>query len=269
MAEYQVGDFSKITRLSIRTLHYYHEMGLLLPTRTDEWTGYRYYDEKSVEKARLIWELKELDFSLKEVKEILENFQNDDEIGAYLARKSREIGEKIAAYAGIREKLNLIMKKGEENKMVDNKKQEVLVKELPDLLIVSERFKGKYEDVGRAFGRLYRIGGSAAGGAAFSLYYDKDYKEEQADIEACVPVKREISKDGVQSRLLPGGRAVCLIHHGPYEKIGESYQVVFDYLAQNGYSAQSPSREVYLKGPGMVFRGDPEKYLTEIQVLID
>lgn len=48
-----------------------------------------------------------------------------------------------------------------------------------------------------------------------------------------------------------------------------SYEKILSYVNQHGYAAQMPTREVYIKGPGMIFRGNPKKYLTEIQMLID
>ena len=41
------------------------------------------------------------------------------------------------------------------------------------------------------------------------------------------------------------------------------------YLKQKGYKATAPSREIYLKGPGMIFRGNPKNYLTEIQMVVE
>lgn len=54
----------------------------------------------------------------------------------------------------------------------------------------------------------------------------------------------------------------------PYTELGKSYERLFAYLHEKGLKAQLPSREVYLKGPGMLFRGNPRKYLTEIQVRV-
>jgi effector-binding domain-containing protein len=67
---------------------------------------------------------------------------------------------------------------------------------------------------------------------------------------------------------LKGGKCVSLIHKGPYEKLGESYQKIFGYINSNGYQTLIPSREVYIKGPGMIFRGNPNNYLTEIQIFL-
>ena len=63
---------------------------------------------------------------------------------------------------------------------------------------------------------------------------------------------------------LPGGRCVSLLHRGPYDELGRSYQRVFEYLEGKGLKPALPTREVYLKGPGMIFRGNPKRYLTEI-----
>ena len=80
---------------------------------------------------------------------------------------------------------------------------------------------------------------------------------------------RTKSIDGVSVRELPGGRAITLIHKGPYDTLGHSYAKIIQYLKSNGHAPQCPTREVYLKGPGMIFKGNPKNYLTEIQMLIE
>jgi DNA-binding transcriptional MerR regulator len=72
--ELSISETSKITNLSIRTLRYYDEIDLIKPSKITD-AGYRYYDEKSLEKLQEILFLKELDFSLKEIKEIVSNPQ--------------------------------------------------------------------------------------------------------------------------------------------------------------------------------------------------
>ena len=56
---YKIGEFSKLTGLSIRTLRYYNDIGILVPEEVDIFTNYRYYGDKNLEDARLIGELKE------------------------------------------------------------------------------------------------------------------------------------------------------------------------------------------------------------------
>ena len=70
-------------------------------------------------------------------------------------------------------------------------------------------------------------------------------------------------------RELPGGTCVSLMHLGPYSRLRTSYARILKYIADKGYGTIIPSREVYHKGPGMIFKGNPEKYLTEIQFFVD
>ena len=67
----QIKEFAEFTGVSVRTLHYYNEIGLLMPAFVDESTGYRYYDEKSLLRMQEILFYRELDFSLKSIGEIL------------------------------------------------------------------------------------------------------------------------------------------------------------------------------------------------------
>ena len=67
----QIKEFADFTGVSVRTLHYYDEIGLLMPAFVDKTTGYRFYDEKSFLRMQEILFYRELDFSLKRIKEIL------------------------------------------------------------------------------------------------------------------------------------------------------------------------------------------------------
>lgn len=67
----QIKEFAEITGVSVRTLHYYDEISLLKPAIVDKITGYRFYNEQSVLRMQEILFFRELDFSLKSIKEIL------------------------------------------------------------------------------------------------------------------------------------------------------------------------------------------------------
>lgn len=67
----QIKEFAELTGVSVRTLHYYDEIGLLKPSEVDAQNGYRFYDEESLERMREILFYRELDFSLKTIAEIL------------------------------------------------------------------------------------------------------------------------------------------------------------------------------------------------------
>lgn len=74
---YKIGDFSKKTGLSIRTLRYYDEIDLFKPVEIDLFTNYRYYSEKQLEDLNIINDLKDCGFTLEEIKKYWNNFNND------------------------------------------------------------------------------------------------------------------------------------------------------------------------------------------------
>ena len=69
--KYQIKEFAKLTDVSVRTLHYYDETGLLKPAFVDEQNGYRFYDENSLARMQDILFYRELDFPLKDILKIL------------------------------------------------------------------------------------------------------------------------------------------------------------------------------------------------------
>jgi effector-binding domain-containing protein len=136
------------------------------------------------------------------------------------------------------------------------------------VLVAGVRMRGKYSDCGKAFGQIGRKFGSKLNGKAMLLCYDTEYKEDDADFEPCMPVKKGEDTDGIKVHELPKAKCVTLVHQGPYETLRNSYEKLFAYIAEKGYELVRPSREVYLKGPGMIFKGNPKKYLTEIQIVV-
>ena len=79
---YKIGDFSNLVNISIRTLRYYDEIGLLKPEIVDKFTNYRYYTEDNVVEAQFITLLKEVGFTLQEIidyKIFLNNYDSDEE----------------------------------------------------------------------------------------------------------------------------------------------------------------------------------------------
>ncbi len=265
--KYQIGDFSRISGISVKTLRYYQEYGILNPSYVDETTGYRYYDEAILEKARIIHTLKDLDFSLNDIKEILHNCEDDSEIVPYLTQKAKEISEKISTYKKMKKRLDEIVK--QENQMKKyNQDNTIKIIDVPDLLVGSIRFQGKYSEVGNAFGKLFKSCGRFYAGQNFSMYHQAEYREI-ADIEGCITLKKEVKKDGITCKTLKGGKALSTIHQGAYQTVGEAYKRILDFVNQNNLKTVLPSRELYIKGPGMILRGNPQKYITELQIFLD
>ena len=261
-----IGEFSRVTRISIKALRLYHEKGILVPSAVNLRSKYRYYNNQAVERARIVRKLQELGFSLQEIKEIVTGCQDDKDISARVHGKLDEVNRMVRKFKGIQENLLLFRDSLAEEKMTD--RTHVKIEEIPDMLICGIRFRGRYDEVGPKFGALFKAAGRHSAGKPFSLYYDGEYKEEAADIEACLETKKEVKGRGISCRTLKGGKAVTVIHYGPYEELGCSYQRLFEYCREHCLEILPPSREQYLKGPGLIFRGNPKKFVTKLMALI-
>lgn len=262
---YKIGEFSIITGITVKALRHYHKESLLIPSSVDSQTGYRIYETDQVMQARQVKILRDCDFSLKEIKEIFDHSQGLDDLPYY-------IDEKLSSIFKEAKKVNKIKKSLlEETKDLKGEimsEYEVYEKTTDKQLVISAKYKGKYEDCGIYIGKLYKLAKQHSCGSPMNLYYDAEFKEK-ASIEVCVPVKKEIKvKDDIELKTLEASKGIATIHIGPYGKIGNAYQALHDYAKKNNLELTLPSREVYLKGPGMFFMGNINKYRTELFIPI-
>jgi DNA-binding transcriptional MerR regulator/effector-binding domain-containing protein len=266
---FTIGEFSKITGLTVKTLRFYHDQGLLIPTSVDDETGYRYYDRSKIETARIITHLRSLDLSLEEIGTILRNAGDDADLREIMERQKSLLETKIQRYREIVRSLNQFLAVEEEaRKLMTQSPFQIEEKQTDPILVAGIRMKGRYADCGPIFARLGKSLGRYINGKPLMLFYDSEYRETDADIEPCMPVRNCKPVDGISIRQLPGGRCVSLLHKGQYDQLGQSYAKILDYVRGKGYEVQLPTREIYHKGPGMIFRGNPKNYLTEIQFLV-
>jgi len=264
---YSIGEFSQVTGLSVKALRFYHEKGILIPTSVDEATGYRFYDAGKIEKARVIMRLRQMEFSIEDIAAVLGECTEDADILNYLECKKNVLQQRIQEDRDIVRSVNeIIAKEKAARQILDAGTFAVEEKTFAPMLIAGIRMKGKYGDCSAGFARLGKAVGRYICGKPLNLYYDGEYREDDADFEPCVPIRREVTVDGVSVRTLPGGRGLTLIHRGPYDQLGRSYAKILQQANERKLALVLPSREVYVKGPGMIFKGNSKNYLTEIQL---
>ncbi len=267
--QYSIGEFSRMTRVSVKALRLYHERGLLKPDFVDPESGYRYYTEEQFFDLRVVLELKALGFSLKDIHEILDHCEEDCDLVEELERQKHKLNARISAYRTAVENIELILKTERRTMSDTNTDERVEEKYVDEILIAGHRMKGRYDEIGNGFGKVGRKAGRWIAGPAMALYYDGEYKEEGADYEACFPVKKEVTADEINCRVIGGGKALTIVHQGPYDTLSDSYKILWDVVKANGLKLKIPSREIYLKGPGMILKGNPKKYRTEIQFFVE
>jgi len=268
-----IGEFSKATALTVKTLRHYHARGILVPTHVDPKTGYRYYGGACVERAAVIKALRELEFSLDEVAEILASCDDDADALDYLERRQAEIAARLAHLESIHGALDRVIRSQRDARTImQTNSYDIETKTLTPTLVAGLRMRGRYDQSGEGFKRLGRALGFAIAGKPGMLIYDEAYEPEHANFEVFFPLARAPTRelgDDIEVRELPGGPCLSLIHRGPYDQISTAYARLFARLHELGEKAKTPSREIYIKGPGMVFRGNPKRYLTEVQIPIE
>jgi DNA-binding transcriptional MerR regulator/effector-binding domain-containing protein len=268
---FSIGEFSMMSGIPVRTLRFYHEEGLLVPAAVDPQSKYRSYDERNLETANIIVALRELEFSLEEIREILADCREDVDIVAHLERQKAVLAGRLRHYQDVVKNIDGIIQAQlqlREEERMSAPKYEIVERNVDSMLVAGVRMQGHYSDCGEGFALLFKQLGRYVAGKPLCLFYDCEYRDGDANFEPCVPLRKAVAADGVSVRELPASRVVTLIHRGPYEELRNSYARILKYTKERGYEIKAPTREVYVKGPGMIFRGNPKKYLTEIQLPI-
>jgi effector-binding domain-containing protein len=198
----------------------------------------------------------------------LPTYDDEADILDHLLRQRREVAAKLEHYRAANRLLDQVINQEQEARTaMATSDFQVEERQLDSMLIAAVRMQAKYSECGQGFALIGKRYGRHICGQAMLLHYDREYKEI-ADYEACMPISKGSDVEGISVRELPGGRAVTLLHQGPYDELGRSYEKITAYIGEHGHEIQTPTREIYTKGPGMIFKGNPKNYLTEIQMLI-
>lgn len=145
---------------------------------------------------------------------------------------------------------------------------EVTVRHLEPELCATIRFTGAYRDVGERFGDLMQRAGDLVAGPAAALYWQSEYRENDAEISVALPIARPAERSGIEVMLLQVTDAVATVYKGPHEEIGVAYERALSDVARRSASIELPIRERYLRGPDDAGSLDPDEYLTEILIPI-
>jgi len=276
----RIGDFSKLSRVSIKTLRFYDEMGLLKPISVDRFTGYRFYEYNQLPRLHRILALKDLGFSLEEIGQLLTGDLSAEQMRGMLKLRQAEIRQNVQEEADRLERVDVWLNQIEQEDRMS--KYDVIIKKVEPVKVASVRgIVPTPPEQGSLWGELE--GYLAAqhvrpAGACFSLYHDDEYKERDWDIEVCEPITADLTPGKrVHLSELPAVETMaCTIHHGPFTTISEAYNAIAKWIESSGYRICGPSREVYLREAkpggsgemGAVSQNDPDT-VTEIQFPVE
>lgn len=144
-------------------------------------------------------------------------------------------------------------------------KYEIEIRDIEPIRVAYMRYKGNAAEANKVFPKVFQAIMGKANGAPFFSYISMDPETRIGEIELCVPTAETPDRNGIEVKVMPRIKAVCATHTGSYETLTQAYHEIDRYSAENSILLQPPFREVFIKGPGMIFKGNPAKYITEIQ----
>lgn len=138
------------------------------------------------------------------------------------------------------------------------------IKEIEPIRIAFMRYKGMSDQANKVFPNVFKSISGKSNGAPFFCFYKMNPDTKYAEMELCVPTEETPKGNGIEIKEMPRVRALCTTHIGPYETLENAYAAMEQYVKERNWKVQMPFREVYIKGSGMLFKGNPQKYMTEI-----
>ncbi|MFM8323086.1 MAG: MerR family transcriptional regulator [Chloroflexota bacterium] len=264
---YRIGDFARLGRVSVKTLRYYDDLGLLRPLQIDRASGYRYYSAEQLPRLNRILAYKDLGFSLEQVARLLDEDLPAAQLRGMLRLKQAELQQRLNED---RERLGRVEARLQQIEQEDQMPDyEVVVKPVPAMLVASAAGTApNYEGIGPIFDRLFdevyayvqAQGGRAGCGIALYLHEG----EQEIQIAALAPLQALLpASERIEVYELPGTPAMaCTVHHGPFATIGGAYQALMNWAQANGWRIAGPARELYLQYER---GGNQAQYVTEVQ----
>lgn len=274
---FKIGDFSKLCLVSVRMLRHYDELGLLKPDSVDKFTGYRYYSGHQLSHLNRILALKDLGLSLDQIAQIFKEGLTSDQIKGMLKLKKLELQQQIKDGQQRLERIETWLEREElfmsNYNVVIKKVEPILVAEVrgvaPDMEQIGPTLDGLFDRVANYMVQNGYPGGTPTSADAFlpaiTVYYDKEYNDQNIQLGACLPLSKPIpASEQVEVKDLPAYDTVAsVIHNGSFSNLRGAYKAIMDWVEANHYQISGPNREinlVYERG------GDQSKFVTELQI---
>jgi DNA-binding transcriptional MerR regulator len=265
---YRIGDFSKLTKTTIKTLRYYDEVGLLKPEYVDEENGYRYYTTSQLFSLHKIISLRQLGLSVNDTL----NVMSGNNVENILQNRKAEILSFLNEAQTQLSRINYILSDNEEDLFMN---YQAVIKDLPECIVYSKRMKlNGYQDYFKVIPTLGETIMKANPDLkcvtpeyCFIISHDGEYKEKDIDVEFCEAVDKFGKEvDGIVFKKLEGVKAATVFHKGSYEGLRQAYAFIMNWIEENGYKMADNPRENYIDG--IWNKDNEEDWLTEIQVPI-
>ena len=260
-----IGDFSRATHLNIKTLRYYHRIGLLEPADVDPGTGHRRYSTDQIPTAQVIRRFRSLGMPLEEIHAVITTpdlASRNDLIAGHLGRLEETLESTQAAVASLRDLLNppldAIPVSIEHRRIAAA--PAAAVSEVIDVKDATGWYQGALGEL-HALLAAQKIAPTGSGGA---IYANDLFTLERGEATVFVPCADEVRATGrVSALVVPGVELALTTHLGPHGgEIDRAYGALGAYVAEHALAVEGPIREYYVVGPHETT--DEDQWRTEI-----
>lgn len=271
---FKIGDFSRVSLVTVKALRYYDELGLLKPARVDAFTGYRYYSASQLTRLNRILALKDMGLSLEQIAHLLDQEPTPDQIRGMLRLKQVELHQQLVEGQARLARIEAWLHAFEQEDTMPA--YAVVLKKVAPLRVAQIRgVAPSMEQIGPTLDGLFdqvmdsiSQQGATYGAPPTTLYYDAEMRENDISVGACMPFEGAFNeREAAKVSELPGVETMAsVIHHGSFSTLKQAYHALFQWIEATGYQISGPIRELnlaYERG------GDQSKFVTEIQVPVE
>lgn len=270
---FKIGDFSKLVQVSVKTLRYYGKLELLKPAWIDRYSGYRYYTLEELPRLNRILALKDLGFSLEQIRELLRDDLSAAELRGMMRMKHAELERQVQSEQARLVRVEARLRQIEQEGAMPE--YEVVLKCVPPQNVVGIRdVISGYLDMGGLINELHAYLGARhvaleATQPFMAVYYDTEHHDRGIDVEVAAALPRPLPGTGrAFVHTLPGAETMaCAVHQGSYQGLSAVYNALMSWIKGNGYRVTGPNRDVYLQVPGS--EPDATGTITEVQFPVE
>ncbi|MBF8185387.1 MerR family transcriptional regulator [Nonomuraea sp. K274] len=265
---FSIGDFARLGLVSVRMLRHYDAIGLLRPAHVDPVTGYRSYQAAQLSRLNRIVAIKDLGFTLEQVRAILDEKVGAEELHGMVrlrrAQLEAQISADLARLRGVEARLRTIEREGHMDTA------EVVLKPVDQVRVaeLSARAAGyEPEHISPVIQPLFqelcrRVDAASVQVTGPGVAYYRLEDDGSVMVHACLPAAVAYGDHDFDVVDLPAVEtAATIIHHGSMEKVGQTFQALAHWIEANGYRSLDLAREISLHCPD-----NPDEWVTELQI---
>jgi len=261
MQRLSIGAFSRLTHLSVKTLRYYHETGLLEPAVVDPDSGYRYYRPGQAHSAHLVRRFRDLGLPVADVKAVLaapDLAARDAILAGHLDRMREQLRQTEAAVDSLHRMLAGPADVAIEERVLEGGHTISVAAN-----VLRQDVSSWWWDAMASLRAMATAAGLEQAGPAGGLFDDELFTQDAGHARVYLPVRESPALDGTGVRWeLPAGRFAVALHAGPHRDVDRTYAALGTYAGAHGRDGTGPVRERYLDDP--LDTPDTTQWRTEV-----